>query len=537
MPIEIRVVDSTAGIANVHARMPFRFGVITMRAAPLFTLAVTVEDRAGRRASGYAADLLAFRWFDKRPDKSLADNCRDLIRTVAVARGLYRDAGRDRYATPFRLFLDTHPEIERTALAEGFNRLGAAFGSSMLERAVIDAVGRLSGRSFFELVLDNELGVELGAISPELAGREVREFLPARPLERLHVRHTVGLVDPITAADIAEPVDDGLPETLEDYLERDGIGYLKIKVAGVLADDVSRLEAIAAVLSRRARPFRITLDGNEQYKTPADFLGLIERVKGSGKLEQLWRQVLFIEQPLDRAVALEPDVKPALEALSREKPVIIDEADGWLGAFKEAARLGYRGTSHKNCKGVYKSFHNLAFAAVHNAGGRAAGAVPQRRGSLQLAGRRVTGGPRFGRAPRDRSRRAQRPPLLPRPGPPVGRREGRGLRKPCGPLRGPRRRGVPENCRRRAGVRLTPDAGHGLCRAARHGPAHPARCLGLREPWPGLTVADLSAPRLDSITALVSPVEAAFAAGSHAGAPASAASKPTRICFWRTPQR
>jgi hypothetical protein len=52
-----------------------------------------------------------------------------------------------------------------------------------------------------------------------------------------------------------------------------------------------------------------------------------------------------------------------------------------------------------------------------------------------------------------------------------------------------------------------------------------------------LTVADLSAPRLDSITALVSPVEAAFAAGSHAGAPASAASKPIRVCFWRTPQR
>jgi hypothetical protein len=47
--------------------------------------------------------------------------------------------------------------------------------------------------------------------------------------------------------------------------------------------------------------------------------------------------------------------------------VIIDEADGWLGAFKEAAGLGYRGTSHKNCKGVYKSLHNLAFAAVHNA--------------------------------------------------------------------------------------------------------------------------------------------------------------------------
>ncbi|HSA80028.1 MAG TPA: hypothetical protein VLE23_04340, partial [Geminicoccaceae bacterium] len=281
MPIEIRVVDSAAGIANVHARMPFRFGVITMRASPLFTLAVTVEDPAGRRAHGYAADLLAFRWFDKRPEKSLADNCADLIRTVEVASGLYRDAGRERCRSPFRLFLETHGEIERTALAEGFNRLGASFGSSMLERAVIDAVGRLCGRSLFELVRDNALGIELGALAPELAGREMAEFLPARPLSRLHVRHTVGLIDPITAADVAEPVDDGLPETLEDYLDRDGIGYLKVKVAGALEADLARLDAIAAVHARRARPFRISLDGNEQYKRLDDFLGLIEAIKGS----------------------------------------------------------------------------------------------------------------------------------------------------------------------------------------------------------------------------------------------------------------
>jgi hypothetical protein len=38
-----------------------------------------------------------------------------------------------------------------------------------------------------------------------------------------------------------------------------------------------------------------------------------------------------------------------------------------VGAFREAVRLGYRGTSHKNCKGVYKSLHNLALAATHNA--------------------------------------------------------------------------------------------------------------------------------------------------------------------------
>ena len=88
MPIEIKVVRTAAGIRNARARMPFRFGVITMRASPTLTLEVGIEDDGGRRARGYAADFLAFRWFDKRPEKSLADNCADLIRTVEVAGGL-----------------------------------------------------------------------------------------------------------------------------------------------------------------------------------------------------------------------------------------------------------------------------------------------------------------------------------------------------------------------------------------------------------------------------------------------------------------
>jgi hypothetical protein len=366
MPIEIKVTRTAAGIRNAYTRMPFRFGVITMRAAPMLTLGVEVEDGGGRRATGHAADFLAFRWFDKRPEKSLADNCADLIRTVEVARALYLEAGEDGLASPFDLWRGTGPEIERTALAEGFNRLGAAFGSSMLERAVIDAVGRLSGRTLFQLVHGDALGIDLGAISTELHGRRMVEFLPERPLERVAIRHTVGLIDPITAADVSLPVADGLPETLEDYLDHDGIGYLKVKVGGALEEDLGRLEAIAGVLDRRERPFCISLDGNEQYKALGDFHDLIERIKAAPALQRFWRQIMFIEQPLDRALALEPGIEPALRALARDKPVIIDEADGWVSAFKEAALLGYRGTSHKNCKGIYKSLHNLAIAAAHN---------------------------------------------------------------------------------------------------------------------------------------------------------------------------
>jgi hypothetical protein len=270
MEVKLKVVDSSCGIRNVFARMPFRFGAITMRAAPLLTLAVEIEDAAGHRATGYAADFLAYRWFDKRPHKSLADNCRDLLACVDEARDLYLEAGREGYDTPFALWRETSPEIERQALARDFNRLGASFGASMLERGVIDALGRMTGQPFAALVRRG-LGIDLGSLCEELRGRKIGALLPEQPLARLHVRHTVGLIDPITAADRREAaVDDGLPETLEDYLDRDGIGYLKIKVSGRLDEDIARLEAIAALLERRDRAFHISLDGNEQYRQPDD---------------------------------------------------------------------------------------------------------------------------------------------------------------------------------------------------------------------------------------------------------------------------
>lgn len=365
----IKLIGCRAGIRNVHTRMPFRFGVITIEASPLLTLAAEIETESGGHAIGYAADFLAFRWFDKRPEKSLEDNCTDLIAAVRKAEALYLDAAREDFRSPFALWHDTLPDLERWALANDFNRLGASFGASMLERAVMDGLGRSLSKSLFRMVADNDLGIDLGALAPELAGRDITSALPKNPLAEVAVRHTVGLADPIISADIAagDHVTDGLPETLEDYLRQDRLRFLKIKVSGVLTDDLDRLERMAGVLYRDDRRFGITLDGNEQYRDIEAFVELVERMAASPSLKALYRDILFIEQPLERSVAMDPAVAPALRRLDQAKPVIIDEADGWVEAFKEATALGYRGTSHKNCKGVYKSLKNMSFAKAHNA--------------------------------------------------------------------------------------------------------------------------------------------------------------------------
>jgi hypothetical protein len=366
MPLQLRIVESRLGLRTALARTPFRYGVVTVRVAPIATLEVTIETQHGERSCGYAADFLAYRWFDKRPHKSLLDNVSDLVLAIRSALAICQAS--PAYRTAFELWQECLAEMTAAAPAHDLNDLTVSFGASMPERAVIDALGRLVGLPMADLLKSDALGIDLGGLDPDLGGIDVRDILPKQPLSRLRIRHTVGLLDPITAADrpAGAAVSDGLPETLEDYLRVDSIRFLKIKVTGRLDEDLARLGSIAGLLSRSASPCAVTLDGNEQYADLGAFAKLVDRLRMTPELQPFYRAILFIEQPLERSVALAPETASLLKRIGEHKPVIIDEADGTLHAFRTAMALGYRGVSHKNCKGVYKSLMNLARARRRN---------------------------------------------------------------------------------------------------------------------------------------------------------------------------
>jgi hypothetical protein len=111
--------------------------------------------------------------------------------------------------------------------------------------------------------------------------------------------------------------------------------------------------------ARLGEPYRASLDGNEQYESVDGVLELWKGIQTSAALKRLASSIVFIEQPIKRQNALAKDVG----ALSREKPVIIDESDDSLEAFPRARTLGYRGVSSKTCKGIYKSLINAARCA------------------------------------------------------------------------------------------------------------------------------------------------------------------------------
>ncbi|MFT5369395.1 MAG: hypothetical protein ACI8V2_004370, partial [Candidatus Latescibacterota bacterium] len=71
----------------------------------------------------------------------------------------------------------------------------------------------------------------------------------------------------------------------------------------------------------------------------------------------------FVEQPFHRDVALSAEVKDVLLSWTDRPPMIIDESDGSLESSVLALDCGYVGTSHKNCKGVFKGIANACLMA------------------------------------------------------------------------------------------------------------------------------------------------------------------------------
>ena len=346
---------------DVKLRMPFRFGVVTLTAAPQAFVRVSIRLADGTQAQGMAAELMAPKWFDKNPALSNEDNFEQLRNALRIARGLYTDGGID---SAFGHFVRHYQAQIGRGAQQGLNSQVANYGPALVDRAVLDALCRALGQPFHEVIRSNQAGIQVTPLTPDLVGFDLDAFLAGlRPAEHIAARHTVGLVDPIAAADQSERVGDGLPETLEEVVSTYGHRWFKLKVAGNVDADVARLLRIASVLDRIDGGYRSTLDGNEQYDSIDGVLQLWQRMRAEPGLQRLCDSVIFIEQPIKRAAALAQDVS----ALSSQKPVILDESDDSLDAFVQGKARGYLGVSSKTCKGLYKSILNRARCARWNA--------------------------------------------------------------------------------------------------------------------------------------------------------------------------
>ncbi len=199
---KVKVLGVEAFEQPFRLRMPFRFGVITVTEGLQAFLRVHLRLDDGREGFGYAAETLAAKWFDKSADLSDAQNQDQLRKSIEIAAEAYREAPP---STAFDLFADNYRHQLRAGRELGLPPLVASYGNALARprrarRGLPPASASASGRR----CAATSPGMTAHPVIADLGAFDFNGFLASlAPVASIEARHTVGLLDPITAGDQA----------------------------------------------------------------------------------------------------------------------------------------------------------------------------------------------------------------------------------------------------------------------------------------------------------------------------------------------
>jgi L-alanine-DL-glutamate epimerase-like enolase superfamily enzyme len=367
----VRVVDPSHSYEDFLYRTPIKFGGIALDRVTLLNVECRVSDPAGRSARGFGSMPLGNVW--SFPSRVLSyDATLAAMKTLAERiQGILANA--DRWGHPITLGHELEPHYERAAeevtrelgLAEPIPRLCTMVVASAFDAAVHDAYGKLHERNCYHTYgpdfLDHDLGYFLG---DEFAGETLEQYISREPQPRLPLYHLIGALDPLTAADVAKPLDDGLPMTLPEWIRFDGLTHLKIKLNGDdLAWDVERVVGVDQVTAETQRQRGVTrwyysLDFNERCGSVAYLLEFLRKLRE--RTPDGFERIAYIEQPTARD--LKADRANVMHEAAKLRPVVIDESLVDLESLRLAREMGYTGTALKACKGQGQSLLMAAAA-------------------------------------------------------------------------------------------------------------------------------------------------------------------------------
>jgi hypothetical protein len=241
--------------------------------------------------------------------------------------------------------------------------LAALVCSSLFDIATHDAYGILHRIPSFATYNGNYMNRDLSWFySPEyaelFAGRYPQDFL-ARPVAKtLPAWHLVGGKDLLLPAEAtgSEP-DDGYPVFRPDWIERDGLQCLKVKLTGTDAEwDYSRMRDVGRIAAERAVLW-LSADFNCTVLDPAYVNEILDRLLADEP--RTYAMILYVEQPFP--YDLENNRIDA-HSVSARKPLFMDESAHDWQHVALGRTLGWTGVALKTCKTLTGALLSLCWA-------------------------------------------------------------------------------------------------------------------------------------------------------------------------------
>lgn len=359
-PTDICIKGVSTSTQSVKYRTPIKFGGRVVVDATLLDVRIEVESRDGRRGSGSGSMPLGNAW---AWPSAVVSGEETLAAMLEVGRRVAAEAGAyDAFGHPLEITHDLAANYASTAesvaremhLAEPMPRLAQLVAASPLEAAVHDAYGKCLGANSYCLLGEEFANADLSHyLTGEFAGEYLDRYTSAEPKPKMPLYHLVGALDPLAETDLTQRLNDGVPETLFDWIIGDGLTHLKIKLAGDdMQWDVDRVADIDRVAGeaqsqRACSVWHYSLDFNEKCPNVQYILDFLAKLRERSPVAL--DRVQYIEQPTHRDLKANPENR--MHEAAKIKPVVIDESLVDFESLQLSREQGYSGVALKACKG------------------------------------------------------------------------------------------------------------------------------------------------------------------------------------------
>ena len=309
-PSDVRPAAVSLYFLPVETRVPLKFGPETCTAVTCARARMTVADASGRRAEGWGETPLNVQWvwvsdlsYEERRE-ALKRFCVMLAEAWASfdATGHPMELGHEfqQRALPGLL---ARMNQERGADAEPMPWLAALVCCSVFDIALHDAYGVLHGCPVYETYGPGFMNCDLASyLTPaegtqvSFEGKYIQDFLVSPRPDRLAAWHLIGGLDLLGESELdgTEPKD-GYPVLLRDWIARDGLYCLKVKLRGNDAKwDYQRLVSVGQIAIEMGVDW-LTSDFNCTVGHPNYVNAILDRLVE--EYPRIYGMILYVEQP------------------------------------------------------------------------------------------------------------------------------------------------------------------------------------------------------------------------------------------------
>jgi hypothetical protein len=368
---DVRIRNVTLYYLPIKTRLPLKFGPETTTHTTCARALVRVEGRNGVVAEGWGETPLSVAWVWP---STLGYETRlaAMQAFTAIVGTAWAEApeGGHPLETGHRFVQERLPSLHRdfnaARLAAGdppMPWLAALVCSSPFDLATHDAYGVLHRRPSFATYNGDYMNHDLAWFySPEyaarFAGRYPQDFL-ARPVpQSLPAWHLVGGKDLLLPAEAtgSEP-HDGYPVFLPDWIERDGLQCLKVKLTGTDSGwDYARMRDVGRIAVDRGVLW-LSADFNCTVVDPAYVNEILDRLLVEEP--RTYAMILYVEQPFP--YDLEAN-RIDVHSVSARKPLFMDESAHDWKHVALGRTLGWTGVALKTCKTLTGALLSLCWA-------------------------------------------------------------------------------------------------------------------------------------------------------------------------------